>query len=202
MLLNIGRNVKKIQTGTIENSLCPNCNFKNGLKFSIYGGFVNVIIIPTAPIKRTIIVECDNCKKIYKLIELPYEIKNIFQKQYKKSPVKTPVWQFSGSFLLAALMSVAIYTGIRAEKAEKTYIQNPLTGDIYRINNDGHFSTLKVKSVIRDSVNIYLNDMETSSGTGINEIDIDENYKRTQFFSKENLKELFDKRIIYQIDRD
>jgi hypothetical protein len=34
--------------------------------------------------------------------------------------------------------------------------------------------------------------METSSGTGINEIDIDKNYKRTQF----------DKSIIYQIDRD
>jgi hypothetical protein len=44
--------------------------------------------------------------------------------------------------------------------------------------------------------------METSSGTGIDEIDIDKNYKRTQFFSKENLKELFDKSIIYQIDRD
>jgi hypothetical protein len=65
-----------------------------------------------------------------------------------------------------------------------------------------NFTTLKVKSVIRDSVNIYLNDMETSSGTGIDEIDIDKNYKRTQFLSKENLKELFDKSIIYQIDRD
>ena len=147
MLLNMGRNVKKIQTVTIENSLCPNCNFKNGLKFSIYGGFVNVIIIPTAQIKRTIIVECDNCKKIYKLKELPSEIKNNFQKQYKKNPVKTPIWQFSGSIILAALMSVAIYAGNRAEK---TNIQNPLTGDIYRINNDGHYSTLKVKSVIRE----------------------------------------------------
>jgi plasmid rolling circle replication initiator protein Rep len=138
MLINIGRNVKKIQTGTIENTLCPNCNFKNGLKFSIYGGFVNVIVIPTAPIKRTIIVECDNCKKTYKLKELPSEIKNNFKKQYKKNPVKTPIWQFLGSFILAGLMSLAIYTGIQAKKAEKIYIQNPLTGDTYRLNNEGH----------------------------------------------------------------
>lgn len=63
-------------------------------------------------------------------------------------------------------------------------------------------TTLKVKSVIRGRVNIYLNDMEKSSIKGINEIDFDKNYKRTKFLSKENLKELFDKSIIYQIDRD
>jgi hypothetical protein len=55
---------------------------------------VNVIIIPTAPIKRTIIVECDNCKKKYKLKELPSEIKNNFKKQYKKNPVKLPCGNF------------------------------------------------------------------------------------------------------------
>lgn len=63
-------------------------------------------------------------------------------------------------------------------------------------------TTLKVKSVIRGRVNIYLNDMEKSSRKGINEIDFDKNHKRTKFLSKENLKELFDKSIIYQIDRD
>jgi hypothetical protein len=89
------------------------------MKFSIYGGFVNVIIIPTAPIKRTIIVECANCKKTYKLKELPAEIKNNFKKQYKMNPVKTPIWQFSGSFIVVGLMLVAIYAGIRAEKLKK-----------------------------------------------------------------------------------
>lgn len=106
------------------------------MNFSIYGVFVNVIIVPTALFKRTIILECDSCKKTYKLKELPSEIKNNLKKQYKKNPVKTSIWQFSGFFIVAGLMSVAVYAGIRAKK---THIQNPLTGDIYRINNDGSY---------------------------------------------------------------
>jgi hypothetical protein len=43
---------------------------------------------------------------------------------------------------------------------------------------------------------------ETNSGTGIDEIDIDKKLQENTILSKENLKELFDKSIIYQIDRD
>lgn len=201
MLINIGTNIKKLQTGIIENSSCPNCNHKNELNFSIYGGFVNVIIIPTAPVRRPIVVECGYCKKTYKLKDLPLEIRDNFKKQYKKNPVKTPIWQYSGSFILIGLLSFAIYIGIQAKKTEKVYIQNPLAGDIYLVNNDGHYTTLKVKSVTKDSVNIYLNDMEASNYSGIDKINIDKNYNKTQFFTKENLKELFDKNTIYQINR-
>jgi hypothetical protein len=50
---------------------------------------VNVIIIPTAPIKRTIIN--DNCKKKYKLKELPSEIKIISRNNIKESCKKPHV---------------------------------------------------------------------------------------------------------------
>jgi hypothetical protein len=202
MIINIGRNIKQLQTGTIENASCPNCNNKNGLNFSIYGGFVNIVIIPAAPIKRTIIVECDHCKKTWKLKELPIDIKDNFKKQYKKNPVKTPLWQYTGSIILMSVLSFGIYTGIQAKKAEKNYIKSPLTGDIYLVNNDGHYTTLKVKSVSKDSVGIYLNDMEVDNYTGINDINIDKNYNKTQNFTKQDLKDLYDKNIIYQIDRN
>ena len=202
MIVNIGRNIKKLQTGIIKDSYCPNCNHKNGLNYSIYGGFVNIVIIPTTPIKRTVVVECNNCKKTYKLKDLSTEIKKNFKNQYKKNPVKIPIWQFSGLFICAALISVAIYAGVQAKKAEKLYIQNPLAGDIYRINNDGHYTTLKVKSTTKDSINVYVNDMETNNYSGIDEINIDKNYNKIQLFSKENLKELFNENTIYQIDRD
>ena len=202
MLINLGRKIKILQTGIIENSSCPNCSHKNGLNFSIYGGYVNIIIVPTFPIRRTIIVECNNCKKTYKLGELPAEIKDKFKVQYKKNPVKTPIWQYSGSFILIAILSFAIYTGIQAKKLEKEYIQNPLIGDVYLLNNDGHYTTLKVKSVLNDNVTIYINDLEVSNYSGIDKINVDENYNQIQSYTKQNLKELFDKNVIYQINRD
>ncbi|MDX6189747.1 hypothetical protein SGQ83_10325 [Flavobacterium sp. Fl-318] len=107
-------------------------------------------------IKRTIIVECDHCKKTWKLKELPIDIKDNFKKQYKKNPVKTPLWQYTGSIILMSVLSFGIYTGIQAKKAEKNYIKSPLTGDICLVNNDGHYTTLKVKSVSKDSVGIIL----------------------------------------------
>jgi hypothetical protein len=202
MLINIGRNIKKLQTGIIKNSSCPNCNHKNELNFSIYGGFVNLIIIPTAPIKKTIIIECYHCKKTYKLKELPTEIKENFKRQYKETPIKTPLWQYTGSIILTTLLSFAIYTGIQMKKAEKEYIKAPLTGDIYFVNNNGRYTTLKVKSITKDSVAIYLNDIEVSHYSGINEINVDKNYNKTEFFTKQNLKKLYDENIIYEINRN
>ena len=79
MIVNLGTNVKKLKTGVIENAICPNCNSKNELIYSIYGGYVNVVIIPTVPIKKTIIAECNNCKKTYKLNELDENIKRNFK---------------------------------------------------------------------------------------------------------------------------
>ncbi|MBP2282508.1 hypothetical protein H4V97_000826 [Flavobacterium sp. CG_23.5] len=201
MLINLGRNIKILKTGIIENASCPNCNKINTLNFSIYGGYINVIIIPSAPIKRTILVECSNCKKTYKLKELTPEINTNFKEQYKKNPVKNPLWQYTGSIILAVTLSFAIYTGIQMKKAEKQYIINPLIGDIYRVNNDGHYSTLKVKKVSNDTISIYINDMETNTYSGIDEINIDKNYNKTQFFTKQNLRDLYTKNIIYQIDR-
>ena len=43
MIINLGTNVKKLKTGVIENAICPNCNSKNELIYSIYGGYVNFL---------------------------------------------------------------------------------------------------------------------------------------------------------------
>jgi hypothetical protein len=201
MIINFGTNVKKLKTGVIKNAICPNCNSKNELIYSIYGGYVNLVIIPTAPIKKTIIAECNNCKKTYKLNELDENIKRNFKLQYKEDPVKTPLWQYTGLVILVFVLSFAIYTGIMATKAEKVYIINPKIGDIYRINNNSVYTTLKVNKILKDSVSIFINDMETSGYSGIDEINNDKNYNKLKSFSKEELREMYNQNIIYQIDR-
>jgi hypothetical protein len=86
-------------------------------------------------------------------------------------------------------------------KAEKVYIINPKIGDIYRINNNSVYTTLKVNKILKDSVSIFINDMETSGYSGIDEINNDKNYNKLKSFSKEELREMYNQNIIYQIDR-
>ena len=54
---------------------------------------------------------------------------------------------------------------------------------------------------MKDSVSIFINDMETSGYSGIDEINNDKNYNKLKSFSKEELREMYNQNIIYQIDR-
>ena len=201
MIVNLGTNIKKLKTGIIENSSCPNCNTKNELIYSVYGGFVKVVIIPSFPVRKIVTVECNNCKKTYKFKDLNKQIKDNFNIEYKKDPIKSPLWQYTGSIILMTLLSFGLYTGIQAKNAEKIFIVNPKKGDVYIVNNNSIYTTLKVNKVVSDSVYVYLNDFSLNGYSGINEIDIDKNYNKIVSFSKLDLKSMYDKNIIYQIDR-
>jgi hypothetical protein len=86
------------------------------------------------------------------------------------------------------------------QELKKTYIQNPLTW--YLSNKLDELYYFKKLNQSLETVLIYLNDMETNSGTGIDEIDIDKKLQENTILSKKKIWKLFDKSIIYQIDRD
>jgi hypothetical protein len=191
-----------LQTGQIKNVTCPNCKNRENLEYKIFGGVIRILLIPILPNKRITKVYCNSCQKEFKLNKLDDDIKQVIKYEKSKKPIAYPIWQFIGSVILITILSFGIYTGIEMNKLEKVYIREPKNNDIYKINIDGEYSTLKVSSVTKDSVLILLNKFTLNNYNGIDQININENYTTIKIFSKKELLKLYNENSIYEIVRD
>ncbi|WP_395044996.1 hypothetical protein [Flavobacterium sp.] len=126
-----------------------------------------------------------------------------FQIEKEKKGLSKPLIVLYIILSIAGLMAFgALYYNYRKDK-EKTYIANPQKGDVYSVELDnGHFSTIRVGQVNKDSIYITNNDYEIDMSDKIDEIDIDRNYTLDRAVTtQKDLEKLFNKGIIYSIDR-
>lgn len=203
MHVHIGRNFKVLNEVKIDNYHCQFCNTRTKLNLSIQGGFICMVLIPMAPIKKDYLLTCGNCKKSIKKNSLNHIEKEKVDNAFKKTKYKIPFYHFSGILILFLILGFAIYTGIEVSKEEKIRIRKPEVSDVYRvnINNDGIYTTLKVNKIYNDSVSVFLNDIQVSNYDKVKDIDISRNYNKLRLFSKQELLKMFNENQIYQIDR-
>lgn len=203
MQILIGKEKKILKQTILKNTTCPNCKNNGTLELNVYGGTIKLLfIIPTLPLPKQNEIICKNCHKSFSLKQAGENIKQAVKYENQKKPIKTPIWNYLGIFLLIGILGAAIYIGIEMTKMEKEYIQQPLKGDVYRVSKDGVWTTLKVSEIRNDSVIVYLNDYSLNNYLGIEKIDIKENYTKLKSFSKLELQKLYNDDIIYQIDRN
>jgi hypothetical protein len=60
---------------------------------------------------------------------------------------------------------------------------------------------MKVFEVKKDSLYVFMNEMQVEQSTGISKIDIEENYKEIYSFSKEQIRKMYKDKEIYEIER-
>ncbi|MCV9928074.1 zinc ribbon domain-containing protein [Flavobacterium sp. LS1R49] len=178
------------------------CNTKTKLNLLVKGGFISVFFIPILPIKKDYTLNCDNCQKSIQKNSLNHIEKEKVINAFKSTEYKIPFLHFTGFLILLSVLSFAIYTGVEATKEEKIHIRNPEIGDLYRIKTPTGYTTFKVNKVLKDSVYVFINNMETTGYSGIDKININENYNELRSFSKPELLKMYDQNIIYQIDRE
>lgn len=198
----IERNFKTLKAVVIDNYYCISCNTKTKLNLLIKGGYVSVFFMPMLPFKKDYVLNCDNCKKNIAKKSLNYIEKEKVDNVFKKTTYKVPFYHFSGFSILLAILGFAIYMGVEATKEEKIRIQKPEIGDIYRVNTRPGYTTLKVNKISNDSVSVFLNDKNVNHYDKIDDINVSRNYNKSQVFSKNELLNMFNENIIYQIDRD
>ncbi len=198
-----GTKASSIKNGQIINVDCPHCGTNTSMIYSVFGKYAHIYWIPFFPISKITVSECNSCKKTYEYKDLPEGIKIKFQREKEKSPVKYPIWMFSGLFIIAILVAFGIYTSGETEKQEAEYLKAPKVGDIYRFeSNPGFYSTMKVEKVLKDSLHVFLNEMETNKTSGIDDIDKPENYKNLYGYSIEEIRKMYQNKEIYAINRD
>ncbi len=195
-------NDKLLQTGKLNQFSCPKCKEKGNLEYRIYGGIVSFLLIPMLPKRKITKLFCNNCHIEFGLNKSSLDIKQAINYEKEKRPINTPLWHFTGFFVLISILSFATYIGIEMTKLEKIYIRKPEKNDIYKANFNGEYTTLKVENVKKDSVIVLLNKYKLSSYKGLEEINIEKNYNTPKTFSKKELLNMYYNNTIYEINRD
>ena len=198
-----GSKASKLKEGQLINVKCPNCTEGQTMRYSIYGKYAYVYWIPLFPIGKTYVLECNHCKRIYNLKELPEQIKQKFE--LEKAGVRFPLWYFSGLILIAIAIALATYLSKKDAENDKLYIQQPMIGDVYSVkaSQTGYYTSMKITKVTTDSVYVVFNDYEIDRKSKIYKINKTENYTtEIDGYSKEEIQTLFDQELIYEVDRD
>jgi hypothetical protein len=182
---------------------CPNCGTQNSIDMHVFQKYAHVFWIPFFPTGKTGVSQCDHCKQVLKLKEMPASLKDDYENI--KARFKTPLWMFSGLALVAALVAIGIISEKQKGEKNAKFIHAPVAGDIFEIKTkESQYTLYKVDEVNGDSVFVRINNYETNKATGINDLKKkgDSVYSEEAYgFSKNELKQMLEKGEIMDIDR-
>jgi len=191
-----------LKKGRVRNVICPECKKDTSMDYLVYGKYFHVYWIPFFSIGRRTIAVCTTCETDFEAVGFRDDIKKKFDREREKESARIPVWFFSGSIAICALIGYGFYGSIESANTEKDYLKHPKAGDVYRVTADaGYFSTFKVNHVRKDSVYVFANDLQTDNQSAVNKINTPEHYKELYAFSRKSIDSLYQKGEIYQIDR-
>jgi hypothetical protein len=180
---------------------CPHCGNINSIDMHVFQKYAHVFWIPVFPLSKTGIAQCDHCKKVFKLSEMPEKLLESYQNL--KAQTKTPTWMFSGLALFAGIILLGIYNEKNTKAKNEKIILAPVVGDIYEVKtNQKNYTAYKVDQVLADSVYVLVNNFETNKRSGLKELKT-KAYSTDEVlgFSKNELKQMLEKGDIIDIER-
>jgi hypothetical protein len=180
---------------------CPNCGKQNSIDMHVFQKYAHVFWIPIFPMGKTGVCQCDHCKQVLSLKEMPASL--VISYNNLKEKAKTPIWMFSGLALLAILITIGIISGKKNDEKNAKLILSPKAGDIFEIKvSDNQYTLYKVNEVLGDSVFVQINDYETNKVTGLNDLKKEAYSEEVMGFSKAELKQMLEKGEIIDIERN
>jgi zinc-ribbon family len=182
---------------------CQNCGKQNSIDMHVFQKYAHVFWIPFFPIGKTGISQCDHCKQVLKLKEMPASLKISYDNL--KAQSKSPFWMFSGLALVAVLITIGIVSDKQKDQKNAKLILAPQAGDIFEIKLPTNQYTLyKVAEVSNDSVYLQINNYETNKISGLADMKKKGDAVYTEFtlpFSKKTLTDMLSSGEIIDIDR-
>lgn len=195
MIFIYGRKTSKIKTATDHIGVCSSCN-SIGLEFEIYRDYFHLFWIPLFPLGRNKFgVRCPKCGQSDNLNP---------RVEHFKSITGTPVYLFSGSFLIAVLIGSMVIANLNKQKEKALFVGDPKVGDVYmmreNVNDTTFYYFLRVARIQNDSVIVYPNIFRYFGFVSkLNEKDhfITEEF----FYTKKELRDLLDNHGITSVER-
>jgi len=194
----------KLLTTELVDGRCPNCNEQNCIQMSVFQKYAHVFWIPLFPMGKTGATQCSNCKQVLSKKEFSIELKERYETL--KTHFRTPVWTFSGLAILAILITWGVYSEKQNKEKNAQVILSPMKGDIYHVKTETKQYTLyKVDDVVGDTIYLLMSEYETNKISGLMEMKRKGDAAYGQFVAhvpKSELKQMFDKEEIFDIERE
>jgi hypothetical protein len=145
---------------------CPNCGNHKTLEMHVYQKYAHVFWIPFFPIGKTAVSECNYCKHVLKLRQMPDSLSRAYHNL--KGQTKTPLWTFSGLVLLAVLITVGVVSDRKNNEKNARLISSPKSGDVFEVKTkENQYTLYKVEDIEGDSALVRINQYETNRATGL-----------------------------------
>jgi len=182
MIFFYGTRHPHIKSKALEFETCPKCGQQGGIVSSVYGRYAHLFWIPVFPLTKKTYTRCAHCNSELSDKQLPEDIGREVR-QFSKS-VRTPVWYFSGLFLLAALIIFGIYSSKMTAKETAEFMANPQIGDCYyfQYTDDNSYSTMRIEAIEGDSVYFDVNKYAINKYSKIDDINKEENFAKEDLY--------------------
>ena len=179
---------------------CPNCGTQNSMEMHVFQKYAHVFWIPFFPMSKSGVSQCDHCKQVLKVKEMPQGLQQSYETL--KAQTKTPPWTFAGLALLVGLIALLIVNDKKKDERNANLILSPKVGDIFEIKTvERQYTLYKVDAVEGDSVFVRVNNYETDKISGINALK-NKSYSDERYgFSKPAIQEMLRQGEILNIDR-
>ena len=179
---------------------CQNCGTQNSIDMHVFQKYAHVFWIPFFPMGKTGLSQCDHCKQVLKLKEMPATLTASYDNL--KAQTKTPIWMFSGLALVAALITIGVISDNKKGEKNAQLILTPQVGDIFEVKTkDSQYTLYKVDQIEGDSVFIQTSNYEVNKITGLDDLKKKDYSEDIYGFSKNELKGMLSKGEILDIDR-
>ena len=110
---------------------CQNCGTQNCIDMHVFQKYAHIFWIPFFPMGKTGVSQCDHCKQVLKLKEMPATLTASYNNL--KAQTKTPIWMFSGLALVAVLITIGVISDKKKDEKNAQLILTPQKGDIFEI---------------------------------------------------------------------
>lgn len=135
------------------NSICPSCEQSSSQAVAIFQRYFHLMWIPTIPLTKRAVVQCQHCKRVLQSGEFTPEIEGAVSGVRNKT--RTPIWSVSGLAVIALIVIGFTIKGQRDEANTKAYIAAPAAGDLAVVQTEDGFHPIRVGGTDGLNVQIY-----------------------------------------------
>jgi hypothetical protein len=199
MLYIIGHKSIPTQSEVIPEK-CAYCGTEHSVKVSVFQKYVFWFWIPFLPAGKTGISECEICKKVLSEKEMPENILSVYYRL--KMNARIPIWMFSGVFLFMLILGYWQLQDRNKKNYSAQLVAAPAIGDVLEVKNkDKQYTLTKVIDIKKDSIFLISSNYQTTEESGLASL-MDSSYSdEISYISKADLKTLFNKGDILQVNR-
>jgi hypothetical protein len=179
---------------------CSSCGTNYSVKVSVFQKYVFWFWIPFLPAGKTGISECDICKKVLTEKEMSPDLLSVYQRL--RSNARIPIWMFSGALLFVLILGYWQLEDRVQNKKSAQLVSAPAIGDVLEVKNkEQQYTLTKIIDIKKDSIFLISSNYQSTEKSGLVALKDSSYTDEITFISKADLKALFDKGDIIQVDR-